>query len=99
MRTLLIVLAAAAVSVALSVPAQAQVEGGDVKASAKFSVTLGGNSDKFSYQQSPIVKSTLQGTSFVPVSLHATDKDDFLQEFTLSGRVKKGKQKTSEKVA
>lgn len=99
MRTLLSLVAAAAVSVALTAPAHAAgLEGGDVDASAKFSVKYDGEPAKFSFGQSKIVKSTLQGTPLVPVSLHAADEDDFLREFSLSGRVKKGKQKTSDAV-
>jgi len=69
-----------------------------VKASAKFSVDYDGEDAQFSFKQSKIVQSTLQGTPLVPISLHAADKEDFLREFTLSGRAKKGKQKTSKKL-
>jgi hypothetical protein len=70
-----------------------------VKARAKFTVELGDESDIYDFGQSPLVKSQLDWTPQVPVSLHATRKSDPFQEFALSGRVKKGKQETSDAVA
>jgi hypothetical protein len=67
-----------------------------VKASAKFTVQLAGSYD---FGQSRVTKSTLDGPRLVPVSLHASPKSNALQEFLLSGRVKKGTQPTSEAVA
>jgi hypothetical protein len=54
---------------------------------------------RFDYAQRPIVKSTLTGTATVPVALHATSRQDLLQEFVLAGRVKRGSQKTSDALA
>jgi hypothetical protein len=70
-----------------------------VKASAKFTVHLGDESGSYDFGQSKITKSQLDWTPQVPVSLHASPKSDPFQEFALSGRVKKGKQSTSEAVA
>ena len=70
-----------------------------VKAKAKFTVELGDQSGTYDFGQSPIVKSQLDWTPQVPVSLHASGKSDAFQEFALSGRVKKGKQVTSDAVA
>jgi hypothetical protein len=70
-----------------------------IKASAKFTVQLGDQSGTYDFGQSKITKSQLDWTPQVPVSLHASPKSDPFQEFTLSGRVKKGKQATSEAVA
>jgi hypothetical protein len=70
-----------------------------VKASAKFSVQLADQSGKYEFGQSTIVKSQLDWTPQVPVSLHAAPKAEPFQEFSLSGRVEKGTQKTSDAVA
>ena len=70
----------------------------NVKASAKFAVQLADQSGKYDFGQSRIVQSQLDWTPQVPVSLHAAPKNEPFQEFTLSGRVEKGKQKTSEAV-
>ena len=70
----------------------------NVKASAKFAVQLADQSGTYEFGQSRIVKSRLDWTPQVPVSLHAAPKDEPFKEFTLSGRVKKGNQKTSEAV-
>jgi hypothetical protein len=70
-----------------------------VKASAKFTVQLGDQSGSYDFVQSKITKSQLDWTPQVPVSLHASPKSDQFQEFALSGRVEKGKQATSERVA
>jgi hypothetical protein len=70
-----------------------------VKASAKFTVELGDQSGSYDFGQSPVTKSQFDWTPQVPVSLHASPKSDPFQELTLSGRVKKGKQPTSEAVA
>jgi hypothetical protein len=70
-----------------------------VKASAKFTVELGDQSGTYDFGQSPIAKSQLDWTPQVPVSLHAGPKADPFQEFALSGRVTKGRQATSERVA
>jgi hypothetical protein len=69
------------------------------QAVANFTVTVGGQTVKFEYGQSPITESTLTGTAAVPVVLHATASQDFLQEFVLAGRVKKGTKKTSAALA
>jgi hypothetical protein len=69
-----------------------------VKAAAKFSVQLADQSGKYEFGQSKIVKSQLDWTPQVPVSLHAAPKAEPFQEFSLSGRVKKGTQKTSDAV-
>ena len=69
-----------------------------VKASAKFSAQLADQSGKYEFGQSKIVKSQLDWTPQVPVSLHAAPKAEPFQEFSLSGRVEKGTQKTSEAV-
>lgn len=70
-----------------------------VKAQAKFTVQLGEQSGSYDFGQSPINKSRLDWTPQVPVSLHASPKSDPFKEFVLSGRVKKGKQRTSDAVA
>jgi hypothetical protein len=70
-----------------------------VRASAKFSVQLADQSGKYEFGQSKIVKSQLDSTPQVPVSLHAAPKAEPFQEFSLSGRVEKGTQKTSDAVA
>jgi hypothetical protein len=70
-----------------------------VKASAKFSVQLADQSGNYEFGQSKIVKSQLDWTPQVPVALHAAPKSQPFQEFSLSGRVRKGTQKTSEAVA
>jgi hypothetical protein len=69
-----------------------------VKASAKFSVQLADQSGKYGFGQSKIVKSQLDWTPQVPVSLHAAPKAKPFQEFSLSGRLEKGTQKTGEAV-
>jgi len=69
-----------------------------VKASAKFSVQLADQSGKYEFGQSKIVKSQLDWTPQVPVSLHAAPKSEPFQEFSLSGGVEKGTQ-TSDSVA
>jgi hypothetical protein len=69
-----------------------------VKASAKFSVQLADQSGKYEFGQSKIVKSRLDWTPQVPVSLHAARKAEPFQEFSLSGRVEKGTQKSSDAV-
>jgi hypothetical protein len=71
----------------------------EVKASAKFTVELGDQSGSYDFGQSRITESQLDWTPQVPVSLHAGPKNDAFQEFALSGRVKKGSQRTSEAVA
>ena len=73
--------------------------GGDVDASAKFTVELGDQSGRYEFVQSEIVPSTLDGTPQVPVSIHAADKDELLEEFVLSGQVERGRQKTSDDLA
>ena len=70
----------------------------NVKASAKFNVQLGDQSGTYDFGQSRIVRSQLDWTPQVPVSLHAAPKADPFKEFSLSGRVAKGKHKTSEAV-
>lgn len=70
-----------------------------VKASAKFTVTLADQSGSYDFGQSRITKSYLEWTPQVPVALHAGPKQDPFREFSLSGRVKKGKQSTSDAVA
>ncbi|HKF90217.1 MAG TPA: hypothetical protein VKC52_01930 [Acidimicrobiia bacterium] len=70
-----------------------------VKASAKFSVQLADQSGNYEFGQSKIVKSQLDWTPQVPVSLHAAPKAEPFKEFSLSGRVEKGTQKTSDSVA
>lgn len=70
-----------------------------VKPSAKFSVQLADQSGNYEFGQSKIVKSQLDWTPQVPVALHAAPKAEPFQEFSLSGRLKKGTQKTSEAVA
>jgi hypothetical protein len=70
-----------------------------VKTSAKFTVQLADQSGSYDFGQSRVTKSTLDGPRLVPVSLHASPKSNALQEFLLSGRVKKGTQPTSEAVA
>ena len=69
-----------------------------VKASATFSVQLADQSGKYEFGQSKIVKSQLDWTPQVPVSLHAAPKAEPFQEFSLSGRIKKGTQETSDAV-
>jgi hypothetical protein len=71
----------------------------EVKASAKFTVQLGDQSGSYDFGQSRITESQLDWTPQVPVSLHAGPKNEPFREFALSGRVKKGNQKTSEAVA
>jgi hypothetical protein len=71
----------------------------EVKASAKFTVELGDQSGSYDFGQSRITESQLDWTPQVPVSLHAGRRSDPFQEFALSGRVKKGGQRTSEAVA
>jgi hypothetical protein len=90
----LAVLATALVT-AVSSPAGAAK---DVKASAKFSVRLADQSGRYDFGQSRIVQSQLDWTPQVPVSLHAAPRNEPFKEFTLSGRVEKGTQKTSEAV-
>jgi hypothetical protein len=70
-----------------------------VKASAKFTVELEDQAGRYDFGQSRITKSQLGATPQVPVSLHAGPESDPFQEFVLSGRVKKGKQATSDAVA
>lgn len=95
-RTILVTaLAIAAVVVPASVAEAART----VKASAKFIVELGDQSGSYDFGQSKITKSRLDSTPQVPVSLHASPKSDPFQEFTLSGRVKKATQQTSDAVA
>jgi hypothetical protein len=95
-RTILLTtLAIAAVVVPTAIAEAART----VKASAKFTVELGDQSGSYDLGQSKITKSQLDWTPQVPVSLHASPKSDPFQEFTLSGRVKKGNQPTSEAVA
>ena len=69
-----------------------------VKASAKFLAQLADQSGKYDFGQSKIVKSQLDWTPQVPVSLHAAPKAKPFDEFSLSGRVEKGTQKTSDAV-
>jgi hypothetical protein len=90
----LAVLATALVT-AVSSPAGAAK---DVKASAKFSVRLADQSGRYDFGQSRIVQSQLDWTPQVPVSLHAAPRNEPFKEFTLSGQVEKGTQKTSEAV-
>lgn len=71
----------------------------EVDATADFTLTYQGDSQDYSYVQSTIVPSTLDGTPQVPVSLHAADPDELLDEFVLSGRVEEGEQSTSDAVA
>jgi hypothetical protein len=92
---LLTALAIAAVVVPTSIAEAARI----VKASAKFTVELGDQTGSYDFGQSKITKSQLDWTPQAPVSLHASPKSDPFQEFTLSGRVKKGTQPTSEAVA
>jgi hypothetical protein len=70
----------------------------NVKASAKFTVRLADQSGAYEFGQSRIVQSQLDWTPQVPVSLHAAARNEPFKEFTLSGRVEKGTQKTSEAV-
>jgi hypothetical protein len=84
---------------AIVVPTSTAEAARTVKASAKFTAELGGESGSFDFGQSKVTKSQLDWTPQVPVSVHAGSKSDPFQEFTLSGRVKKGKQPTSEAVA
>jgi hypothetical protein len=92
----LLVLVAALIGTASAATAGA---GQTVKASAKFTVQLGDQSGSYEFGQSKIVKSQLDATPQVPVSLHAAPKSEPFQEFVLSGRVKKGTQRTSDAVA
>jgi hypothetical protein len=95
-RTILLpAVALAAVVVPISTAEAART----VKASAKFTVELGDQTGSYDFGQSRITKSQLAWTPQVPVSLHASPKSDPFKEFTLAGRVKKGKQPTSEAVA
>jgi hypothetical protein len=86
---------AALLVVAASSGASAATE---VDAKARFTVTIATATQRFSFGQSEIVASTIDGTPQVPVSLHAAPKSDPFSEFVLSGRVKKGTQKTSEQL-
>jgi hypothetical protein len=70
----------------------------EVDAKARVTVTIATATQRFSFGQSEIVASTLDGTPQVPVSLHAAAKSDPFTEFVLSGQVKKGSQKTSEQL-
>src|SRR5262245_64459371 len=70
----------------------------NVDASAKFTVKLADQSGKYDFGQSRIVQSQMDWTPQVPVSLHAAPKNEPFKEFTLSGRVEKGTQETSEAV-
>jgi hypothetical protein len=72
---------------------------GTVDATAEFSLTYQGETQDYTYAQSEIVESTLTGTPQVPVSLHATDPDEFLDEFVLAGQVDEGEQATSDALA
>ena len=101
LRTILAVstLAIASVLLAAGASGAGAVAGGNVRASAIFTVELGDQSDRFNFRQSGITNSTLQGTPQVPVSLHASPKSDELEEFVLAGRVEKGEQETSEDLA
>ena len=85
----------AGVVVAVSAPAGAVR---NIKASAKFTVQLADQSGAYDFGQSRIVQTRLGWTPQVPVSLHATPTNDSFKEFTLSGRVEKGTQRTSEAV-
>jgi hypothetical protein len=89
----------ALVLAAVSFPPATAEAARTVKASAKFTVQLGDQSGSYDFVQSRIVESRLDWTPQVPVSLHASPKSDAFQEFALSGRVKKGRQATSERVA
>jgi len=70
----------------------------NVDASAKFTVKLADQSGKYDFGQSRIVQSQMDWTPQVPISLHAAPKNEPFKEFTLSGRVEKGTQETSEAV-
>jgi hypothetical protein len=94
-RAVTLVALATAVIAAASSPAGAAR---NVNASAKFTVKLADQSGKYDFGQSGIVQSQLDGTPQVPVSLHAAPRNEPFQEFSLSGRVEKGTQKTSEAV-
>ena len=94
-RALTLVAAMTAVIATVSSPAGAAE---NVKASAKFTVQLADQSGKYDFGQSRIVQSQLDWTPQVPVSLHAAPKTEPFNEFSLSGRVEKGAQKTSEAV-
>jgi hypothetical protein len=72
---------------------------GTVDASAEFSLTYQGETQEYAYSQSAVIGSTLTGTPQVPVSLHATDPDEFLDEFVLAGQVDEGEQETSDALA
>jgi hypothetical protein len=93
-----IVLATLVIAV-VTLPTGAVEAARTVKASTKFTVELGDQSGRYDFGQSPVTKSRLDWTPQVPVTLHASPKSDPFQEFVLSGRVKKGKQGTSEAVA
>ena len=95
-RAIALTVLAAALVVAASATAQAART---VKASAKFSVQLADQSGKYEFGQSKIAKSQLDWTPQVPVSLHAAPKAEPFKEFSLSGRIEKGTQKTSDAVA
>jgi hypothetical protein len=97
MRRAIFPVAVVVAVVGLSTPPAAATR--TVKASAKFTVELGDQSGTYDFAQSKITKSRLDWTPQVPVSLHASPKADPFQEFALSGRVKKGKQTTSDEVA
>jgi hypothetical protein len=84
---------------AISGPAGAVGGGGDVDASAEFTVRLGSARDRFDFVQNPVTASTLEGTRQVPVSLHASDPSDPFEELVLAGRPAKGKQRTSDALA
>jgi hypothetical protein len=97
-RTLAVLVVLAAALVAID-SAAGSGAGRTVKASAKFSVQLADQSGSYEFGQSKITRSRLDATPQVPVSLHAARKSEPFQELVLSGRVKKGTQKTSEAVA
>jgi hypothetical protein len=94
-RAAVIAVLATALITAVSSPASAAK---DVEASATFSVRLADQSGRYDFGQSRIVQSQLDWTPQVPVSLHAAPRNEPFKEFTLSGRVEKGTQKTSEAV-
>ncbi|HMF03260.1 MAG TPA: hypothetical protein VKH17_00485 [Acidimicrobiia bacterium] len=91
-RALVTLLLVAAFVVAVSSTALAAR---NVKSSAKFTVQLADQSGRYDFGQSRIVQSRLDWTPQVPVSLHAAPRNEPFKEFTLSGRVEKGTQKTS----
>jgi hypothetical protein len=88
-----------AVSAATGLAPASAAAAREVKASAKFTVELGDHSGSYDFGQSRITESQLDWTPQVPVSLHAGRRSGPFQEFALSGRVKKGSQRTSEAVA